>query len=172
MEREFPDIHPPQCQFLEMYNSQRADMEQEKLDRIKIDGKKSFKKLMKRKKFKKVPTTDAHDNEVTKTSAKDNWIKYKTKIISRIRMKRLLHSAELLRRGKDEHEIDLEEETFRFQWLLLSPESSRRLFWEYVVMILGVLDIFINIYCLYTEEVFITFNLGVIPIYLIEMYIN
>lgn len=72
----------------------------------------------------------------------------------------------------DKYEIDFKEEVVKFHWLLLSPENSKRQFWEYVVTFTGLIDLFINIYGFYIESVFMTFNLIVVPIYLMEIYIN
>jgi len=106
----------------------------------------TWKEIILRKRFNRVSNEETTETEVPKSSAKENWIKFKKQIIEVIRMGRLLSNAERLRRGKDKHELNLEEEKYKLQWLLLSPENSKREFWEYLLMFVGIIDLFVNIY--------------------------
>ena len=79
-------------------------------------------------------------------SAKDNWIMFKDKLIQAIRLKRLLSGAEKLRRGHNKDEINFEKESSRLEWMLLSPENNKRINFEYLIMFVGFMDLFTNIY--------------------------
>jgi hypothetical protein len=112
--------------------------------------------------------------EVQKRSVKENWLKLKEKLIEVIRLSQMFKRAEKYRRARDKHEIDFifKEETYRLQWLLLSPDNFRRQIFEYIMTFVGLLDLFINIYCLYIGSRASTFNFLILPLYIIEVFAN
>ena len=101
-----------------------------------------------------------------------NWEKFRSKIIQYIRMQKLINGAQNLKRGHDVSELDLEEENFKCMEILLHPESSKRAFFENIVSIFVILDIYVNIYSLCFQADTSLFMSCLIPIYLLEIFIS
>lgn len=87
-------------------------------------------------------------------------------------MRQLLQGAEKLRRGRDKHEINFDGENEGYQWILLGPHNPKRVFFEYFITLIGILDLFVNIYCMYIETSIVWFNMLILPFYIIEMYVG
>ena len=126
----FNDILPPKRQYNEFYIREKIDYTVSKKEETWRD-KFIWKYWCKKNKVQ--DSTALLEAEENKTSARENWIKFKDKLIQAIRLKRLLSGAEKLRRGRDKHELNFDEEKSRLEWMLLEPDNHRRLAFEYLI---------------------------------------
>ncbi|CAI2372725.1 unnamed protein product [Moneuplotes crassus] len=168
------DVYPAIIQAPELYHADEDILEMNNFYYNRMNKQKKKKKLCCDKILckKKTNRIEEISKLVPKEQTRRNWEVFKEKTIEYLRMQKIIRGAQKLKRGFDRSDLNLEEEQYRFQDFLLHPENSKRIFFENLIALIYIIDLYANIYSLCFEADITVFDLSIIPVYLLEIYIS
>ncbi|CAI2369324.1 unnamed protein product [Moneuplotes crassus] len=154
------DVYPPLFQRSELYDLSKVDYTTEK-PKVGL-----LKRLFCCKSQKIKPQEELkHDSE----RARKNWKVIKANLLAELFIKKLKLGRGLVQNGDENETLSDEEEGPSWTENIIINPNSRKIYFDYFMSFVALMDLLVNIYCIFVARPIIVFNLLILPLFVTEM---
>ncbi|CAI2371990.1 unnamed protein product [Moneuplotes crassus] len=154
------DIYPPVFQRNELCHFNNCDYGTE------AESTSLYKRLLCCQRNKIKPQERKHNSE----RARKNWKFIKSNLLAELFIKKLNFGQRKSSKNHDNESLSDEEEV-KTSWtenLIIHP-NSKKVYFDYLMSYVALIDLLVNIYCIFVAEPSVVFNLLVLPLFVLEM---